>query len=51
MKGTVQPKADQPRVTQKDLTKDSPNLQYRVQGAKSMSNRSLSRPDKRSPLR
>ena len=30
----VQPKADQPRVTTKDLTKPQASIQYRVQGIK-----------------
>lgn len=44
---TIQPKADQPKVTQKDLTKDQPNLQYRVQAAKNYGDRSKVRTNSR----
>ena len=44
---TIQPKADQPRVTQKDLTKDQPNLQYRVQTAKNYGDRAQVRTNTR----
>jgi hypothetical protein len=42
----VQPKADQPRVTTGDISKDQPNLQYKVQGIKNL-DRSQTRPAKR----
>ena len=43
----IQPKADQPRVMQKDLTKDQPNLQYRVQAAKNYGDRTQVRTNTR----
>ena len=43
----VQPKADQPRVTTKDISSGQPNLQYRIQGAKNYSSRSKPRAEKR----
>lgn len=42
----VQPKADQPRVSTENLDKGQPQLQYRVQGIKSMA-KPTARPDKR----
>lgn len=52
MKGSnVQPKADQPRVTTKDISSGQPNLQYRIQGAKNYSSRSKPRTEKRSSSR
>ena len=42
----VQPKADQPRVTTGDISKDQPNLQYKVQGIKNL-DRAQTRPAKR----
>jgi hypothetical protein len=44
MEGNVAPKADQPRVSQKDLQRGSgsANLQYRVEGIKSSNNRNPS---------
>ena len=43
--GTVQPKADQPRVTTSSLKRgeQSPSLQYRVQGVKSFDRSSKTR--------
>jgi len=43
---SIQPRADQPRVTTGDISKDQPSLQYRVQGMKSL-DRAQTRPDKR----
>ena len=47
----VQPKADQPRVTTKDISSGQPNLQYRIQGAKNYASRSTPRTEKRSSNR
>jgi len=42
----VQPTADQPRVSTESLDKGQPQLQYRVQGIKSMA-KPTARPERR----
>jgi hypothetical protein len=49
--GNIQPKADQPRVDTKELSRQEPSLQYRVQGGKNYASRMTTRNDMRSSNR